>query len=86
MDGKEQKVKEGDVVIVPAGTRHQFLNVGDVPLEVVTIYSPAEHDPRTVHETKAEGDAQEEGGEDEAPQWSQRSKTENEDLGIVKVD
>ncbi|OJJ54258.1 hypothetical protein ASPSYDRAFT_50306 [Aspergillus sydowii CBS 593.65] len=84
--GKEQKVKEGDVVIVPAGTQHQFLNAGDVPLEVVTIYSPAEHDPRTIHETKAEGDAQEEAGEDEAPQWSQRSKPENEKLGIVKVD
>ncbi|KAL2787091.1 RmlC-like cupin domain-containing protein [Aspergillus keveii] len=84
--GKEQDVKAGDVVIVPAGTQHQFLNVGSVPLEVVTIYSPAEHDPRTVHQTKEEGDAQEEAGEDEAPQWSQRSKGENEKMGIVKVD
>ncbi|KAL4916173.1 RmlC-like cupin domain-containing protein [Aspergillus aurantiobrunneus] len=84
--GKEQNVKQGDVVVVPAGTQHQFLNIGDVPLEVVTIYSPAEHDPRTVHGTKAEGDAQEEAGEDEAPQWSQRSKEENERLGIVRVD
>ncbi|KAL2817506.1 RmlC-like cupin domain-containing protein [Aspergillus cavernicola] len=84
--GKEQDVKQGDVVIVPAGTQHQFLNVGKVPLEVVTIYSPAEHDPRTVHQTKAEGDAQEEAGEDEAPEWSQRSKSENEKLGIVTMD
>ncbi|KAL3480846.1 RmlC-like cupin domain-containing protein [Aspergillus californicus] len=84
--GKEQDVKQGDVVIVPAGTQHQFLNVGDVPLEVVTIYSPAEHDPRTVHETKEEGDAQEEAGEDEAPEWSQRSKGENEKLGVVRME
>ncbi|KAL4808061.1 RmlC-like cupin domain-containing protein [Aspergillus unguis] len=83
--GKEQTVKQGDVVIVPAGTQHQFLNVGDIPLEVVTIYSPAEHDPRTVHQTKEEGDKQEEAGEDEAPQWSQRGKAENEKAGIVRV-
>ncbi|KAL6238352.1 hypothetical protein BDW75DRAFT_237451 [Aspergillus navahoensis] len=84
--GKEQVVKQGDVVIVPAGTQHQFLNAGDVPLEVVTIYSPAEHDPRTVHATKEEGDRQEELGEDEAPLWSQRGKEENEKLGIVRVE
>ncbi|KAL3434532.1 RmlC-like cupin domain-containing protein [Aspergillus tetrazonus] len=84
--GKEQVVKQGDVVIVPAGTQHQFLNVGDVPLEVVTIYSPAEHDPRTVHATKEEGDRQEEKGEDEPPLWSQRGKEENERLGIVRIE
>ncbi|PYH45912.1 cupin domain-containing protein [Aspergillus saccharolyticus JOP 1030-1] len=83
--GKEQEVKQGDVVIVPAGTQHQFLNVGDTPLELVTVYAPAEHDPRTVHQTKEEGDAQEEAGEDEAPEWSQRSKSENERIGLVKV-
>ncbi|RAL12500.1 cupin domain-containing protein [Aspergillus homomorphus CBS 101889] len=83
--GKEQEVKQGDVVIVPAGTQHQFLNAGDTPLELVTIYAPAEHDPRTVHQTKEEGDAQEEAGEDEAPEWSQRSKSENEKIGLVKV-
>ncbi|PYI00688.1 AraC-like ligand binding domain protein [Aspergillus sclerotiicarbonarius CBS 121057] len=83
--GKEQEVKQNDVVIVPAGTQHQFLNVGDTPLEVVTIYSPAEHDPRTVHQTKIEGDAQEEAGDDEAPEWSQRSKSDNEKIGLVKL-
>ncbi|OJJ40040.1 hypothetical protein ASPWEDRAFT_99088 [Aspergillus wentii DTO 134E9] len=83
--GKEQEVKQGDVVIVPAGTQHQFLNVGQKPLEVVTVYSPAEHDSRTVHQTKEEGDAQEDAGEDQAPEWSRRSKAENERLGLVQV-
>ncbi|KAL4880624.1 RmlC-like cupin domain-containing protein [Aspergillus karnatakaensis] len=82
--GKAQSVSQGDVVIVPANTQHQFLNAGDTPLEVVTIYSPAEHDPRTVHATKEEGDEMEEKGEDEAPLWSQRSKEENERLGVVR--
>ncbi|PYH95058.1 AraC-like ligand binding domain protein [Aspergillus ellipticus CBS 707.79] len=83
--GKEQQVKQNDVVIVPAGTQHQFLNVGSTPLEVVTIYSSAEHDPRTVNDTKAQGDAQEDAGVDEAPEWSQRSKSENEKIGLVKL-
>jgi putative ABC transport system ATP-binding protein len=34
-----------------------------------TIYSPAEHDPQTVHQTKEQGDEEEENGRDEAPAW-----------------
>ncbi|KAI9681935.1 MAG: hypothetical protein M1822_007013 [Bathelium mastoideum] len=84
--GKDQDVKASDVVVVPAGTQHQFVNTGDKPLEVVTVYSPAEHDPRTVHKTKDEGDKEEDEGKDEAPDWSQRSKTENEKAGAVKAE
>jgi oxalate decarboxylase/phosphoglucose isomerase-like protein (cupin superfamily) len=82
--GKEQKVKAGDLVIVPAGTKHQFLNTGPTPLLLYTVYSPAEHKPTSVHKTKEEGDEAEEAGNDEPPAWSQRSKKENEDAGLVK--
>jgi len=82
--GKDQDVKAGDLVIVPAGTKHQFVNTGPTPLLLYTIYSPAEHDPKTVHKTKEEGDELEEAGKDEAPEWSQRSKAENIKLGEVK--
>jgi mannose-6-phosphate isomerase-like protein (cupin superfamily) len=30
--GKDQDVKGGDLVIVPAGTQHQFINTGPTPL------------------------------------------------------
>jgi len=50
-----------------------------------TIYSPAEHLPTTVHKTKDKGDKEEEVGIDEAPEWSQKSKKENEDAGLVKL-
>ena len=83
--GKDQPIKAGDVVIVPAGTQHQFVTTGNQPLELITVYSPAEHDPRTVHKTKEEGDEEEDAGKDEAPAWSRKSKKENEDAGLVKL-
>ncbi|KAF2084843.1 hypothetical protein K490DRAFT_75510 [Saccharata proteae CBS 121410] len=84
--GKDQDIKASDVVVVPAGTQHQFVNTGDEPLELLTVYSPAEHDPRTVHKTKEEGDEEEDNGKDEAPEWSRRSKKENEEAGNVKLE
>ncbi|TKA72177.1 hypothetical protein B0A55_07882 [Friedmanniomyces simplex] len=83
--GKDQDVKATDVVVVPAGTQHQFINTSKTqPLELVTVYSPAEHDPQTVHQTKEEGDEEEESGKDEAAEWSQQSKGSNEEKGMVK--
>ncbi|KAJ0166704.1 Uncharacterized protein CTA2_6215 [Colletotrichum tanaceti] len=81
---KEQEVKAGDMVIVPAGTKHQFLNKGPTPLILYTVYSPAEHKPTTIHKTKEEGDREEDDGIDVAPAWSQRSKEQNEKEGWVK--
>jgi putative ABC transport system ATP-binding protein len=68
---------------VPAGTQHQFVTKGDQPLELVTVYAPAEHLPSSVHKTKEEGDKAEEDEIDEAPEWSQKSKKENVDKGAV---
>ena len=74
-------------MVVPAGTQHQFINTSmDKPLELITIYSPAEHDPQTVHKTKEEGDEEEENGKDEAAEWSQQSKEHNEGQGYVKTE
>ncbi|KAI3556102.1 cupin domain-containing protein [Colletotrichum abscissum] len=82
--GTEQEVKAGDMVIVPAGTKHQFLNKGPTPLILYTVYSPAEHKSTTVHKTKEQGDKEEEDGIDVAPEWSRRSKEQNEKEGWVK--
>jgi hypothetical protein len=49
-----------------------------------TVYGPAEHKPTSVHKTKEEGDELEDAGQDEAPAWSQKSKKENEESGMVK--
>jgi len=82
--GKDQDVKAGDLIIVPAGTQHQFINTGPTPLILYTVYSPAEHKPTTVHKTKQQGDQEEEDGIDVPPEWARRSKAENEKLGLVE--
>lgn len=41
-------------VIVPAGTKHNFINEGDEPVKLYTIYAPAEHKHDTVQPTKAD--------------------------------
>lgn len=82
--GKDQEVAAGDVVVVPAGTQHQFVTRGDQPLELITVYSPAEHDPATVNKTKEEGDKLEEEGKDEPPAWASKSQKENVESGLVR--
>jgi mannose-6-phosphate isomerase-like protein (cupin superfamily) len=58
--GKTSPVTPNDLVLVPAGTVHNFINTGQGPLRLVTVYAPPEHAPGTVHQTKAEADAAEE--------------------------
>ena len=82
--GKDQDVRAGDLIIVPAGTQHQFINTGPTPLLLYTVYSPAEHKPTTVHQTKEQGIKEEKEGIDVAPEWSRRSKKQNEEEGWVK--
>src|SRR5690606_30934572 len=71
IDGEEQFVAPGDIVAVPAGARHNFINVGNSPLVLYTVYGPAHHADGAVHPTKAEAEAAEESGEDEPPEYAQ---------------
>lgn len=57
LDGKEQNVAAGDIVVVTPGTRHNIINVGADPLKLFTIYAPANHIDRRMHQTKADADA-----------------------------
>ena len=67
VDGKKQKVAQGDLVCVPAGAKHNFLNTGPNPLILYTVYGPPEHAEGAVHKTKEQADAMEEAGKDEPP-------------------
>ncbi len=56
--GKEKHlVKDGDAVIVPAGTYHNVINTSKTTkLKLYTVYSPPNHPDKTVHKTKAEAE------------------------------
>jgi mannose-6-phosphate isomerase-like protein (cupin superfamily) len=55
----ERDVEADWVILVPAGTWHNVVNIGDGPLKVYALYAPPEHPHGTVHPTKADADAAE---------------------------
>ena len=59
LDGVSSPVSPNDLVFVRAGTRHNFTNTGDGPMRLITIYAPPEHQPGTIHPTKADAEADE---------------------------
>ena len=67
IEGSTKSVAQGDVVVVPAGTKHNFRNTGPNPLVLYTVYGPPDHADGTVHATKEEADAAEAAGEDQPP-------------------
>ncbi|EIW62673.1 RmlC-like cupin [Trametes versicolor FP-101664 SS1] len=67
---KITNIHPGDLVIVPAGTLHNFKNTGPTPWIVATVYAPAEHKADTVHDTLEQGEKLEDEGKDEPPSWA----------------
>ena len=43
LDGEKSQVGPSDLVFVRSGTRHNFVNIGDGPLRLITVYAPPEH-------------------------------------------
>ena len=60
LEGETSPVRQGHLVHVPAGTRHNLVNAGAADLKLYTVYAPPQHAVGTVHRTKAEADASEE--------------------------
>jgi mannose-6-phosphate isomerase-like protein (cupin superfamily) len=61
LDGVETPIAAGFAIVVPAGTRHNFVNTSATEdLKLYTVYAPPNHVDGTVHATKAEADAHEE--------------------------
>lgn len=67
VSGQKRQVAAGDLVVVPAGRKHNFVNTGPNPLVLYTVYGPPEHADKAVHKTKEEADRLEAAGEDEPP-------------------
>lgn len=57
LDGVRSPIQSGFAVIVPAGTNHNIINTGSVPLKLYTLYSPPNHRDGVVHRTRADAEA-----------------------------
>ncbi len=40
-------LEKGDVIVIPAGTKHRFVNRGDRPAVTFNVYSPPAYPPAT---------------------------------------
>lgn len=53
----QQRVNSNYAVIIPAGTWHNIINIGNTPLKLYSIYAPPQHPYGTVHKTKKDAEA-----------------------------
>ena len=60
IDENNYHVTEGDVIVVPAGTKHNVINTSDEPFKMYTIYSPPNHQDGIIRATKKEADVKDE--------------------------
>lgn len=56
LEGVRTGISAGFAVLVPAGTNHNIINTGSVPLKLYTLYAPPNHRDGVVHHTRAEAD------------------------------
>ena len=60
LDGVTHELKDGFAIVVPKGTLHNIVNTSSTePMKLYTIYAPPNHKDGTVHETKADAEADE---------------------------
>jgi len=58
IDGNVYEVGDGVAIVVPAGAKHNIINISDSKeLKLYTIYSPPHHKDGIVRETKEEAEA-----------------------------
>ena len=56
LDGVRTGISAGFAVLVPAGTNHNIINTGSVPLKLYTLYAPPNHRDGVVHHTRTEAE------------------------------
>jgi mannose-6-phosphate isomerase-like protein (cupin superfamily) len=54
LDGVHTPIRDGFAIVVPAGTQHNVVNTGDVPMKLYTLYAPPNHRDGVVHLTRAD--------------------------------
>ena len=60
LGGDRHSLRTGTAVVIPAGTRHNVVNVSPTePLQLYTLYSPPAHPDGTVNHTRLDAEAYE---------------------------
>jgi mannose-6-phosphate isomerase-like protein (cupin superfamily) len=57
LDDTRTAIRAGFAVVVPAGTNHNIINTGSVPMKIYTLYAPPNHRDGVVHHTRDEAEA-----------------------------
>ena len=50
------RAKSGYAILIPAGTWHNVINEGNIPMKVFSVYAPPHHPKGTIHKTKLDSD------------------------------
>ncbi len=56
LEGQEEIFEKNDLVLVRAGTKHNFINTGEADMKIITTYSPPHHPDGIIHKTKEEAE------------------------------
>lgn len=56
IEGDRTEISAGFVVLIPAGTKHNIINTGNVPLKLYTLYAPPNHRDGVIHHTRVEAE------------------------------
>jgi mannose-6-phosphate isomerase-like protein (cupin superfamily) len=56
LDDVEHTLSGGDVAVVTPGTKHNFINIGEDVVKIITTYSPPNHIDGRVHVMKEDAD------------------------------
>jgi mannose-6-phosphate isomerase-like protein (cupin superfamily) len=56
IDGKTYALKDGDAIVIPAGSKHN-ITAGDEGIKMYTIYAPPHHKDKVIHKTKEDAEA-----------------------------
>jgi len=58
LDGVSHDIADGSAIVIPAGIKHNIINVSDgEPMKLYSIYSIPHHKDGTVHATKADAES-----------------------------
>ena len=60
LDGVHTVISAGFALLIPAGTNHNIINTGSVPMKLYTLYAPPNHRDGVVHHIRAEAEMDDE--------------------------